>query len=48
MAKKELEEASKTNTKVGVILPLGVGFQNEDMNTLVAKVNEIIEKVNER
>lgn len=29
------------------IAPLGVGFQTEDMNLLVAKVNEIIEHINE-
>lgn len=40
--------SSKESKKELVIQPLAVDFSREDLNTLVSKVNEVIEWVNNK
>lgn len=44
MAKKGIADA--TNAMTATIAPLEINFYREDMNSLVAKLNEVIEAVN--
>jgi hypothetical protein len=44
MAKKEEVKEVVVEKKCEKVLPLGVTFQSEDMNKVVEKINEIINK----